>query len=381
MSGRRALPLGLAHVASCSFLASRLAPSGQFWLALGGRVALARAGARHGLRGGYGASLAAIVQTVALIGPARVNAPLTQALNAPLLGCLQARGASRGARLGACLTIRLCHYAVLNVLFVVVVVGGLDEYVATYDRIAGFVGILPSGQSAAIWLTVAGAILYGLAFSVIQTLICERALDRWPEEPAPGPAGADPAPATAAELPARPRRVWLAPAVTALAWVVLLAIGSWLALAAVGAGLVLATAFTRARRAGRGAWTVGLVLALTLLAGALIPAVIGAVDLDPAARRAVRAALLVLTATWARAFAGADGLREAARRTLWGARLVPAAAEAARITEQLESDRQLVPAAQALIARLKDVQHRPLPVADALTAWVAAEAGGYRPPR
>ena len=47
---------------------------------------------RHGLRAGYGASLAAVVQTVALIGPARVNGPLTQALNAPVVGRLQARG-------------------------------------------------------------------------------------------------------------------------------------------------------------------------------------------------------------------------------------------------------------------------------------------------
>ncbi|MGI8622951.1 MAG: hypothetical protein ACR2NB_05575, partial [Solirubrobacteraceae bacterium] len=65
---------------------------------------------------------------------------------------------------------------------------------------------------------------------------------------------------------------------------------------------------------------------------------------------------------------------------LWGARRVPAAAEAAHITDQLESDTQLVPAATALIDRLRGVTYRPAPVADALTAWVAAEATGYRPP-
>ena len=75
-----------------------------------------------------------------------------------------------------------------------------------------------------------------------------------------------------------------------------------------------------------------------------------------------------------------SGLREAARRTLWGARKVPGAAEAARITEQLESDRQLMPAANALIDRFRDVPTEVRPMADALTAWVAAEASGYTPP-
>ena len=164
MSDDDAARLGLAHVASCSFLASRLAPSGQFLLALGGGVALARAGPAHGLRAGYGASVAAMVQTVALIGPARFNAPLTQALNAPVLGRLQARGASRAARLAAVLGIRLVHYAILNVIFVALVVGGLDEYVATYDKIAGFLRVLPEGQTAAIVLTMLGSVVYGALF-------------------------------------------------------------------------------------------------------------------------------------------------------------------------------------------------------------------------
>src|SRR5918998_4888531 len=109
---------GLAHVAAVSFLASRLAPSGQFWLALAGGVALGRAGARHGLRAGYGASLAAMLETVALIGPARVSGPMTQALNAPLVGRLHGRGASLAVQFSACLAIRLVHYTILNVLFV-----------------------------------------------------------------------------------------------------------------------------------------------------------------------------------------------------------------------------------------------------------------------
>jgi hypothetical protein len=358
-------PLGLAHVASCSFLASRLAPSGQFFLALGGGVALARAAAIHGLRAGYGASVAAMVQTVALIGPARFNAPLTQALNAPVIGRMQALGASRAARLAACLAIRLVHYAVLNVLFVVIVVGGLDEYVATYDKVAGWLQFLPQGQTAAVGLTIVGSVFYGLAFSTIQVLVCERALDRWPVVEAGEPV----APAAPRE---RPRRVFLAPALVAAAWVALLAALSWPVIAAVAGGLAAVTLLTSARRAGRRVWLVGVVLGTVLAISALIPGLIGAVDLEPAAERAARAALMALTATWARAFAGADGLREFARRILWG--------ESARLIAQLESDTRLRPAADDLIERIGKVDTKPKPLADALTQWVAAEARGYRPP-
>ena len=84
--------VGLAHVASASFLASRVAPTGGFALALAGGVALARAAQRLGLRTGFGASLAAMLQTIAIMGPARVSIPLTQAITAPLLGRMEARG-------------------------------------------------------------------------------------------------------------------------------------------------------------------------------------------------------------------------------------------------------------------------------------------------
>lgn len=372
-----AVPLGLAHVASCSFLASRVAPGGQFFLALGGGVALARTAFTDGLRTSYGASVASMVQTVALIGPARFNAPLTQALNAPVIGWLQARGASIAARLAACLSIRLVHYALLNVIFVAIIFGGLDEYVATYDKftrfvenvlslpVPGDVRFFPHGQTAAILLTIVGAVFYGLAFSTIQVLVCDRALRSWPpgREPAlvPGPVA-----------PERPRRVFGAPVVVAVAWAVMLLRLEWTVLAAVAVGLLLATFLTSARRAGRTTWTIGLVLAATLAVGALVPAVLGAVDWEPAGQRAIRGALLVLTATWARAYAGADGLREFARRLLWG--------QARRIVEGLESDARLRPAADDLIERVGKVDMQPAPLADALTAWVAAEARAYRPP-
>ena len=37
-------PLGLAHVATASFVGARIAPAAQFWLTLPGGVAVARAG-------------------------------------------------------------------------------------------------------------------------------------------------------------------------------------------------------------------------------------------------------------------------------------------------------------------------------------------------
>jgi len=64
-------PTGLTHVATVSFLASRAAPSLQFFFALGGGIALARAARTRGARVGYGAALASMLQTVAVMGPAR----------------------------------------------------------------------------------------------------------------------------------------------------------------------------------------------------------------------------------------------------------------------------------------------------------------------
>ena len=84
-------PTGPAHVAVVSFLAARAAPTGGFWIALAGGVALARVAERRGARAGFGASVAAMLETVAIIGPARFGIPFTQAATAPLLGRLEAR--------------------------------------------------------------------------------------------------------------------------------------------------------------------------------------------------------------------------------------------------------------------------------------------------
>lgn len=376
-SGADAEVLGLSHVASCSFLASRLAPSGAFWAALGGGVALARIAAQRGPRLGYGASLAAVVQTVALIGPARVSGPLTQALNAPVMGHLQARGASRAARVGAGLAIRYVHYVLVNVAFVILVIGGLHEYVATYDRVAGFLRVLPKGQVWAIGFTIAISIVYGLAFTVIQMLTYERALGRWPEpETSPGALAPPTGPGQHVGIGSV-----VALVLTLAAWVVLLALLRWPVLAAIGGGLAVAVLATRAWRGGRDTWTIGLSLAVVLAVGALGPALIGAVEWDGALKRAVRAGLLVLTATWARQAVGTDELREVARRILRRLAWIPSAREAADLTRRLESDARLAPAGKDLLERLNVVELKPAPVADALTDWIIDESRAYRPPQ
>src|SRR5204863_9874917 len=99
--------VGLAHVAAVSFLAARVAPSGAFWLALAGGASVAREADLRGVRAGYAASAAAMLQTVAMVGPLRLSAPLTQALSAPLLGSMHARNARWSSMPAVCLAIRL----------------------------------------------------------------------------------------------------------------------------------------------------------------------------------------------------------------------------------------------------------------------------------
>jgi hypothetical protein len=51
------------------------------------------------------------------------------------------------------------------------------------------------------------------------------------------------------------------------------------------------------------------------------------------------------------------------------------AREAAGLLARLDSADQLTAAGRALMDELRDVEHRPAPVADAATRWVVAEAG------
>ncbi len=363
-------PVGFAHVATVSFLASRVSPSGAFVLALAGGIAVARAAAVYGWRIGYGASLAAMLQTTVLMGPARFNGPLTQAMTAPLLGYLYSRGTSLGLQLVACLAIRLTHYAVLLAAFVWIILGGLDAFTGSYEALTGWLGFLPQGTSGALIVTASGHALGAVMYTTVQVLVYRRALRTWPRTPAPVRARITP---EAQQLRAPrfdPRAIALAATV---AFVILLAVPTWQVLTGVAAWLLLSSVVARPETEPL---RLGLALTALLALSAFTGALLADLGMEEAARRATRAALLVVVATWLRAAAGADGLREVFARGLRWLRWVPAVREAQIALGHLDPRASLAAAARELIARVGDVPVRPLAIADAVVEWVAAEAAG-----
>jgi hypothetical protein len=368
---------GPAHVAVVSFLGSRAAPTGGFWVALAGGVALARVAQRGGARLGFGASAAAMLETVAIIGPARFGIPFTQAATAPLLGRLEERGVAPLLQILACGLIRLLHNAATTAFFIWIVTGGLDAYAGTYDSVGRRIGI-EIGTADALALTAAGLLVWAVFASVVQVVVYRRGLRTWGDDGEPGapPEGDAPPPAREAASHRRfdPRAVSLA---AAIAFTLLLTSTSWPLLAAVAVWLALAWALSRPDREPL---ATGLVFAVILAAGALLFALGGGLGLDVALRRAGRAGLLVLVATWLRAAAGADGLREVSRRALGKLRRVPAATEAADVLDDIGSEGRLVAAGRSLAAHLGAVPKRPVAVLDAVLAWVVRESAAHRSP-
>jgi hypothetical protein len=388
---------GPAHVAVVSFLAARAAPTGGFWIALAGGVALARVAERRGARLGFGASAAAMLETVAIIGPARLGVPLTQAISAPILGRLHARGVGFWPQFFACATVRLLHNAATTAFFIWVITGGLDAYAGTYDAIGRRVG-LEVGTADALALTILSLLAWAAFASTVQVLVYRRGLRSWDGveaaverqhrgEAAPGPPPPPPEPppagwqASVAENdtfdchPARfdPRAVALGAVV---AFVLLLASTEWALLGAVAAWLLAAWLLARADPEPLRA---GAVFAAVLATGAFIFAIGGGLGLDSALRRAIRAALLVLAATWLRAAAGASGLREVSRRVLGRLRRVPSAIEAAAVLDAIDSEGRLGEAARSVAARVSQAPKRPRALVDAVLAWVVRESTAFRP--
>jgi hypothetical protein len=375
---------GLAYVATVSFLASRAAPTAGFVVALAGGTAMARAGQRLGARRGYGASIAAMLESVAIMGPARFGVPLTQAATAPMVGRLEARGVHPGVQWLACAVIRLLHNTVSTAFFIWVILGGLDAYAGSYDAL--LLGIVPVDEETALAVTGVGLLGWATFASFVQVGVYRRGLASWPEETDPAKEGTDPsfapAPAPAAGTGA-PRRQGLridpraAALAAALAFALLVASTDWLVLAGVAAWLAVAS--LAARRADRTVLVTGGVLAGALAFGALAATLLAGLGLDLALRRALRAGVLVLVATWLRAAAGSEGLREVFRRTLHRFRRLPAVPEAAATLDGLGSDRRLVQAGRSLMAALGGVPKQPLPVLDAVLGWVAHQSGRFAP--
>jgi hypothetical protein len=374
-------PTGPAHVAVVSFLAARAAPTGGFWIALAGGVALARVAQRRGARAGFGASVAAMLETVAIIGPARFGIPFTQAVTAPLLGRLEARGWSLAPQILTCGVLRLLHNTATTAFFIWVITGGLDAYAGTYDALGRRLGI-DVGTADALAFTAAGLLVWAVFASVIQVLVYRRALRDWDRRASADaseilddddpPAASEPEPPTYRRGRFDPRAVTLAAAV---AFGLLLVSTEWLVLGAVSAWLALAWA---GATTDREPVPVGLLFAAVLGLGALVFTLGGGLGLDLALRRALRAALIVLVATWLRAAAGAAGLREVFRRALGRLRAIPSLPEAVTVLDGIAAEGRLVAAARTLADRLRGVALRPLPFLDAVLDWVVVEAQAFR---
>jgi len=365
---------GLAHLAAVSYLGSRLAPTGGYWVALAGGVAVARAAARHGLRVGYGASMAGLAQSVAIMGPARLSIPLTQAVSAPLVGALEGRRARLITQIAVAAVVRMALALLGTAFFIWIILGGLDAYAGAYEWMTSRLGWLPEGEAGVLVLSAVSLLVWTLLASPVQVLVYRRGMRRWPSDTAPSP-NALPAPGGE---PARraldPRAVTLA---GAIASALLLASADWPLLAAVVAWLALAWAVARPER---DFVPVGAAIALVLAVSAFVVGLLADLGLIISLERAARAALLVAVATWFRAAAGTGGIREVARRVLGRLRrVIPGTREAARMLGDLGSGAVLLPAGRALLDELRAVRHRPRPVLDAVLGWVVEESRGFRP--
>jgi hypothetical protein len=303
-----------------------------------------------------------------------------------MLGRLQARGWRPLAQIVACAGVRLLHNAATTAFFIWVITGGLDAYAGTYDAIGRRLGV-EVGTADALALTLAGLLVWAAFASTVQVLVYRRGLASWDglagdEKSFHGEIGGKltssggerGGAAGARERRFDPRAVTLAAAV---AFALLLATTEWALLAAVALWLALAWG---AARPDRQPLAAGLLFAALLAGGAFVFALGGGLGLDVAARRAARAGLLVLTATWLRGAAGADGLREVSRRALGRLRRIPAVPEAGAVLDQIASEGRLASAARALERQLRGVEKRPVPFVDAVLRWLVREANAHRRP-
>lgn len=376
---------GPAHVAVVSFLASRVVPSGGFWLALAGGMALARISERRGARDGFGTSTAAMLETVAIIGPLRFGVPLTQAVTAPLLGRYEARGMAVGWQMAICTVLRLVQNAIQTAFFIFVLAGGLDAVTGTYDRFAGWVG-LEVNDTGTLILTAIGLGAWAVFASVVQVLVYRRGLARWDDVEAeiePPAEGAVPIPAHSEAGAVRdtppgtsrfdPRLLAI---VAVVLFAVLLASTAWIVLAAVATVLAFAWAISRPDPAPLRA---GLAFTAMLAGGVLVIALIGGLGIEVALRRGLRAALLVMTATWLRSAARAEGLRFVFHRALYRLRRIPSVPEASVVLDSLTSEERLAASGRAFAAAVEDVPTRPVPFTDAVIGWVVRESAVAHP--
>src|SRR3981081_4440092 len=159
------------------------------------------------MRPGAAPSVAAMLQTVAIVGPVRFSAPLTQAMSAPLLGAMHARGRRSAQLFVACLVIRLVNYAVFTAVTLFVLLGP-KGFAGSYGALLGWVPLLPHGLAGALILTVITDFALAIFFSTVQVWLYRRALNDWPTHtPVDAPQRAVVAPAQSERPGADPRAV------------------------------------------------------------------------------------------------------------------------------------------------------------------------------
>jgi hypothetical protein len=265
---------------------------------------------------------------------------------------------------------RILNNSLATAFFIWII--GFDAYSGAYERVGERVGV-HVGTAEVLGLTALGLLAWGAFASAVQVTVYRRGLRRWPvdawqAEDAEAEAQ-DPA---AHEHRFDPRAVTLA---AALAFGLLLSSTEWPLLAVAAAWLALAWV---ACRPDLQFLPTGLALTAIVSVSVFGFGLVSGLGLDTAARRGLRAMLLVLVATWLRSAAGADGLREVSRRALARLRRLPAMPEAARTLDRIGSKGRLLAAGRALSDRLRSVRRRPAPILDAVLDWVSHESARFR---
>ena len=357
----------MANVAALTFLAARAVPLG--WVVgVAGGVPLARAAQRHGGRAGYAAATASLVETMAIMGPARMGIPVPHAVSAPWLGVLHRRGRSLLTLALAGASVRTGYYVATSAFSILVLIG-LDAYVGSYERLREWLAFLPAGTGAALWLTVLMLVVWSLGAGLVQAWVLRRGLRDWDGYLGNGEAD---------QVPSVPKPVWLAHpragllvSVALVGFVVTLAGTSTWVLGGVAVCLGMLWVMTRAelRTFGR-----GLLLALPLAVSTLAFGLVGGIGSEQALRRGARVALLVLIAVWVHRAAGSAGLRDQSLRLVRRLTRFPTLALAGTVLGASVAAGDFGGAARRLGRRVSGTARRPAAVLDACLAWLAEES-------
>lgn len=359
---------GMANVASLTFLVARAVPLG--WIvAVAGGVPLARAGQRTGARAGYATAIASLVETMAIMGPARMGVPAPQAASAPLVGVMEGRGRSLASMALAGGVIRFVYYLITATVSIFVIVG-IEAYTGSYERLADFLGFLPPGRTAALWLTVVFLLVWSLPAGLIQAWVIRRGLRRWDLYPVEDTSDQVQESASTPRARRHPRSGLL---------VSLALLGFAVALAGIEPRVLTGIAFALAvawvvTAAGWRALGRGLLLAIPLAVSTLLFGLVGGIGFTAAVSRAARVALLVLIAVWVHRAAGSGGLRAQALRLVRVFGRFPTLRLAASVLASSVAAEDFGGSARRLGTRLRSSRRRPNPALDACLAWLADES-------